>query len=92
MNTVARASKILNTKILESDLVTYYIGCDLNDDVEKVYRLKELIKLSYKHHSNLYYLTTAIKIGQRSYSPLSYRFSLIFLVTLILCSCRSSPE
>ncbi|MGY5389487.1 HamA C-terminal domain-containing protein [Bacillus subtilis] len=41
--TVARASKILNTRIMESDLVTYYIGYDLNDDGEMVYRLNEFI-------------------------------------------------
>lgn len=43
MTTVARASKILNTRIMESDLVTYYIGYDLNDDGEMVYRLNEFI-------------------------------------------------
>lgn len=43
MTTVARASKILNTRIMENDLVTYYIGYDLNDDGEMVYRLNEFI-------------------------------------------------
>ncbi|KZE63724.1 hypothetical protein AWM68_11445 [Fictibacillus phosphorivorans] len=43
MNTVARASKILNTRIMENDLVTYYIGYDLNDDGEMVYRLNEFV-------------------------------------------------
>jgi hypothetical protein len=41
--TVARASKILNTRIMESDLVTYYIGYDLDDDGQMVYRLNEFI-------------------------------------------------
>ncbi|MDQ0271929.1 HamA C-terminal domain-containing protein [Cytobacillus purgationiresistens] len=43
MTTVASASKILNTRIMECDLVTYYIGYDLNDDGEMVYRLNEFI-------------------------------------------------
>ncbi|MCU5002902.1 DUF1837 domain-containing protein [Bacillus tropicus] len=43
MNTAVRASKLLNTKIMGSDLVTYYIGYDLNDDGEMVYRLNEFI-------------------------------------------------
>lgn len=43
MNTTVRASKILNTKIMDSDLVTYNIGYDLNDNGEMVYRLNEFI-------------------------------------------------
>lgn len=42
---VFNADKVIKEHISESDLCTYFVGFDLNDNGDSVYRLKDLVKL-----------------------------------------------
>lgn len=45
MNIKEKAAKVINTKINGDDLVSYYVGFDLNDAGEMEYRIKEFVNL-----------------------------------------------
>ena len=45
MDIKEKATKVINTKVNGDDLVSYYVGFDLNDEGEMEYRIKEFVKI-----------------------------------------------
>ena len=42
------AEKVITEKIAETELTTYLVGFDINDEGNRVYRLKSLVQLLIK--------------------------------------------